>query len=94
MPLIKVKKHFQITLPSSLRKNLRIVEGDYLEAEKQDSQLVLKPVKMVPTDEAYFHSKEWQRGEAQADEDIKKEEVIGPFDNIADSLTALKKAKI
>lgn len=94
MSLIKVKKHFQITLPSNLRKNLRIAEGDYLEAQKQDSQLILKPVKMVPTDEAYFHTKEWQKGEAKADKDIKKGDVLGPFANIADGLKALKKAKI
>ena len=94
MPLIKVKKHFQITLPSKLRKNLRIAEGDYLEVEKQDSQLILKPVKMVPTDEAYFHTKEWQKGEAQADKDRKKGEVLGPFGNLKNGLEALKTAKI
>ena len=94
MPLIKVKKHFQITLPSNLRKNLRIAEGDYLEVEKQDSQLILKPVKMVPTDEAYFHTKEWQKGEVQADKDRKKGDVLGPFDNLKNGLKALKTAKI
>ena len=94
MPLIKVKKHFQITLPRNLRKNLRIAESDYLEAKKQGSQLILKPVKMVPTEEAYFHTKEWQKGEAKADKDIKKGDVLGPFANIADGLKARKKAKI
>jgi AbrB family looped-hinge helix DNA binding protein len=94
MPLIKVKQNYQITIPNSLRKNLNIAVGDYLEVEKQDSELILKPVKMVPTDEAYFHTKEWQKGEKQADKDLKKGNVLGPFDNLADGLKALKTAKI
>jgi antitoxin MazE len=94
MPLIKVKKNFQITIPTTLRRTLKIAEGDYLEVEKQDSELILKPVKMVHPDQAYFFTKEWQEGEAQADEDIAKGEVLGPFDDIKKGLKALKTAKI
>jgi len=94
MPLIKVKQNYQITIPNSLRKNLNIAVGDYLEVEKQDSELILKPVKMVPTDEAYSHTKEWQKGEKKADKDLKKGDVLGPFDNLADGLKALKTTKI
>jgi AbrB family looped-hinge helix DNA binding protein len=94
MPLIKVKHNYQITIPNSLRKTLNIAEGDYLEVERQDSQLILKPVKMIPTDEAYFHTKEWQKGEKQADKDRKKGDVLGPFDNLKHGLKALKTAKI
>lgn len=94
MPLIKVKHNYQITIPNSLRKKLNIAVGDYLEAEKQNGDLVLKPVKMVHSDQAYFYTKEWQKGEAKADKDIKKGDVIGPFENIEDGLKALKKAKI
>jgi AbrB family looped-hinge helix DNA binding protein len=94
MPLIKVKQNYQITIPNCLRKNLNIAVGDYMEVEKQDNELILKPVKMVHADEVYFHSKEWQKGEKQADKDIKKGDVLGPFENIADGLKALKKAEI
>ena len=94
MPLIKVKRHYQITLPTALRKTLKIAEGDYLEVEKQDSELILKPVKMIHPDEAYFYSKEWQEGEKRADEDIRKGEVLGPFTKIKDGLKVLKTAKI
>jgi AbrB family looped-hinge helix DNA binding protein len=94
MPLIKVKKNFQVTIPTTLRKTLKIAVGDYLEVEKQGSELVLKPVKLVHPDQAYFFSKEWQEGEARADEDIAKGDVVGPFKNIKDGLKALKTAKI
>jgi AbrB family looped-hinge helix DNA binding protein len=94
MPLIKVKQNYQITLPNSLRKYLNIAVGDYMEVEKQDGELVLKPVKMVHPDQAYFYTKEWQEGEADADKDIAKGDVLGPFDNITDGLDALKSTKI
>ena len=94
MALIKVKKNFQITLPNRLRRTLKIAVGDYLEVERQDSELVLKPVKMIHPDQAYFYTREWQEGETQADEDIEKGKVLGPFDNIKKGLKALKTAKI
>ncbi len=92
MALVKIRQNFQITIPAEVRKNVRV--GDYLDIEKKDGELVLKPVKMVHFDEAYFHSKEWQDAEAEADRDIASGKTVGPFDNIDDALTALKKAKI
>jgi len=94
MPLIKVRQNFQITIPNSLRKYLKIGEGDYLEAERHNGEIVLKPVKMVQPDQAYFYTKEWQESEAEADRDIANGDVLGPFDNIEDALKTLKTAKI
>jgi len=94
VPLIKVKQNYQITIPNSVRKDLKIGVGDYMEVEKQSGNLVLKLVKLVHPDQAYFYTEEWQKGEAQADEDIAKGEVLGPLDNLEDSLDALKTAKI
>ena len=79
MPLIKVNQNYQITIPNSVRKDLKITVGDYLEVEKQSGNLVLKLVKLVHPDQAYFYTEEWQKGEAQADEDIAKGEVTGSF---------------
>ena len=93
MPLVKVKKHSQITIPHDIRRKLKIVEGDYLEIEEHNNELVLRPVKMIHPDEAYFHTKEWQAGEREADKDITEGNVIGPFDNIKDALKALKTTK-
>ena len=57
MPLIRVKKNFQITIPTALRNALKIAVGDYLEVERQDCELILKPVKLVHPDQAYFSLK-------------------------------------
>jgi antitoxin MazE len=92
MALVKVRQNYQITIPAEVRKNMKV--GDYLDIEKKDGELVLKPVRVVHPDHAYFYTKEWQEGEAQADRDIAAGKTIGPFDNIDDALDALKKAKI
>ncbi len=94
MELVRVKRHYQITLPAGLRKKLNIDIGDYMEVENKNGDIVMRPVKVIHPDQEYFYTKEWQEGEAQADKDIAKGDVVGPFDNIKDSLKALKKAKI
>ena len=94
MPLVKIKEHYQITIPNSLRKNFNIAVGDYMELEKKNGEIILKPVKLVHPEQAYFYSKEWQQGETEADKDIANGDVLGPFDNLKESLKALKTAKL
>ena len=55
MVLVKVRRAAQITLPAEIRKQLEIAEGDYLEAEVVDGNVLLKP---VPADE---RSRAWQQ---------------------------------
>ena len=43
MPLVKVIRHGQITLPADLREELDIKEGDYLEAELEGEAIILRP---------------------------------------------------
>jgi len=94
MELVRIKRHYQITLPAVLRKKLNIDIGDYMEVENKNGDIVMRPVKVIHPDQEYFYTREWQEGEAQADKDIAKGDVVGPFDNIKDNLKALKKAKI
>lgn len=93
MSLVKVRRNHQITLPHDLRVKLHIAEGDYVEVEEKKGLIVLRPVKVVPSDQAYFHTRQWQAGEAEADQDIAKGRLVGPFDNAKDALKALKKSR-
>ena len=47
MPLIKVIRNGQVTLPAGIRKMLHVADGDYLEAEVSDGMLTLRPVAIV-----------------------------------------------
>ena len=91
MELVKVKKNYQITIPQNLRRIFRLVVGDYVEMGIKDDALVIRPVKVVHPDQAYFFTKEWQEKEAEADQDIAEGKLAGPFDNAPDALRALKK---
>ena len=90
MSLVRVKRHCQITLPSLVRKKFSINEGDYLEIDEIDGNMVLKPVKMVHPDQSYFYTKEWQANEAEADKDMAEGKVSGPFDNVEGLIKALE----
>ncbi len=57
MPLIHVKKNYQITIPSRLRNALKIKEGDLMEAEVEGESIVLKPKAIV--DKAEIKRQEW-----------------------------------
>jgi hypothetical protein len=53
--------------------NLR--PGDKLEIEEKDGRIILTPVVVIPRDQMWFYSKEWQQGEARVDKDIREGKV-------------------
>ncbi|MBU1626099.1 AbrB/MazE/SpoVT family DNA-binding domain-containing protein [bacterium] len=88
MSLLQLRKHHQITLPAKIRKALRLKEGDYLEAEVVDGEILLRPKELIDKDQAWFWTKEWQEGEREADEDMKAGRVKA-FDNVEDLIEEL-----
>ena len=94
MELMKIRKNYQLTIPRNLRNKFNLLEGDYVEVDTRNEFIVLRPVKVIQPDKEYFFTKEWQKKEAEADEDIRKGDVFGPFENAADAVKALKTAKI
>ena len=69
--LSKVTRHGQVTLPAAVRKELNIEEGDLVEIQVVDDRAVLVPKKLVDKSQAYFWTDDWQKGEAEAEADIK-----------------------
>lgn len=68
--LISVRKNAQITLPASIRRKAHLEEGDLLEAEVRDDEIVLRPKKLIDKSQAWFWSEEWQAAEKAAQSDI------------------------
>jgi len=60
MPLVKVLRSGQVTLPAELRKALALHEGDLLEAEVVEGALQLKPVTVIGRAEAWRKIREAQ----------------------------------
>jgi len=85
-------KH-QITIPKDIFETLNLEVGDFLEARIKNDTVVLAPKKLIPKDQAWFWTEEWQKGEKEADEDIKAGRLIGPFNSVKEFKKALKKKR-
>ena len=86
--LSRVTRHGQITLPATVRKELDIQEGDLVEIEVVDDRAVVTPKKLVDKSQAYFWTEEWQKGEAEAEADIRAGRVK-TFDSVEELLEDL-----
>ena len=63
-------KH-QLTLPKEIMKAARLSAGDPLEVIYKDDTIILRPQVHIPRDQAWFWTKEWQKGELEAEADIR-----------------------
>src|SRR5947209_4457913 len=85
--LVKIQRKGQMTLPSHLRAAIGVGEGDRLEATVQRGRIVLTPTVVI--DRSKFQNADGEYTPAQrrvidarlaeAEEDIKKGRVHGPF---------------
>jgi AbrB family looped-hinge helix DNA binding protein len=69
---MRVRPKGQLTLPDTIRRELHLEEGDYLEVAVEDGAIVMRPKKLIDADQAWFWTDAWQRGEREASEDIAK----------------------
>jgi AbrB family looped-hinge helix DNA binding protein len=61
----------QVTLPNEVRNALHIEPGDEVEFVVLESgDVVMRGMKMIPADQAWFWTESWQRGEREAEADI------------------------
>ena len=91
MPAVKIGPKHQITIPREVFDSMHLEVGDFLETHMKDNAIILVPKKLVPKDQEWFWSKEWQEMEKEADKAIAKGEIIGPFSKASDAVKALKK---
>ncbi|OIN99858.1 hypothetical protein COY52_11450 [Candidatus Desantisbacteria bacterium CG_4_10_14_0_8_um_filter_48_22] len=88
--VVRIKTKYQIVIPVALRKKLSFKIGDLLEARVKGDEVLLKPVKTISKDQAWFWTERWQKMEKEAQEDIDAGRVE-EFNNIDDLIKALKK---
>jgi AbrB family looped-hinge helix DNA binding protein len=79
----------QLTLPRRALARLRLREGDYLELRLEKDRIELIPLALIPRDQLWFWSPEWQAGEREAEEDIAKGR-LKEFKNARDAIKWLR----
>ncbi len=70
--IMKISHQGQIRIPKKIMISLGIEEGDYLEVDIQENQIILKPRKLIDPSQGWYWTKEWQEMESEVDEEIKK----------------------
>ena len=91
--ITKIGPKHQVTIPKEVFEGLGLGTGDYLEVAMQERRILMTPQKLIPKDDAWFYTKEWQAKEREADEDIARGDVDGPFDSSKDLIAYLRKLK-
>lgn len=79
MQAVKVGVSRQVAIPKKLHDQLGLSPGDYLEIEVRGNQIILTPKQLV------------DKRLADAEEDIRKGRVHGPYSNAADAKKALRR---
>lgn len=69
--LTQLRGRSQITIPKNIIESLGLKEGDNLNIEIENGKIIVKPVVMIPKDQAWFWTDEWQEAEKEVAEDIK-----------------------
>jgi len=66
-----LRRKNQITLPQEVREALRLSEGDEVEFRvHSDGEVTLRGMTVIPTDQRWFWTEEWQAGEKEASAEI------------------------
>ncbi len=55
-----------ITVPQEVRDELNLREGDSLLLTVEDGRIVLTPAALIPRDQAWFWTEDWQARESEA----------------------------
>jgi antitoxin PrlF len=59
-----------VTIPQAIRDELGLIVEDQFLVTVEDGRIVLSPATLVPRDQAWFWTVEWQAREAEADADL------------------------
>lgn len=89
----KIGPKHQVTIPKEIFFGLNLAIGDYLEFQLKEHSVHVVPKKLIPKEDEWFHSPEWQAKEREADTAIQQGNVSRPFKSAAALLKHLNKTK-
>jgi len=91
MPTImKISPQGQIRIPKKIMITLGIEQGDYVELDIEESQIVLKPRKLIDPSQGWYWTKEWQEIETDVDKEIENNQLSAKFESAEEGIKWLK----
>ena len=69
---IRMGSKNQVTIPHRISKALRLRKGDHMLIRLVDRKVELVPARLIPKDQLWFWTPEWQQKEREADEEISR----------------------
>lgn len=67
---VRVGAKHQITVPRRISKALHLKKGDHMLVRLVDHRVEMIPASLIPKDQLWYWTREWQKKEREADEDI------------------------
>ena len=61
MGLTKIGPKHQVTIPKDVFDLLKLQTGDFLDVQIKDAVITMVPKKLIPKDQAWFYTPEWQQ---------------------------------
>jgi AbrB family looped-hinge helix DNA binding protein len=87
----RVRPKGQVTLPGEIRELLKLNEGDDLAFSlNEQGQIIVSRLEVIPPDQAWFWSEQWQKAERDAQADIEAGRVRRHA-NMDEAISALEK---
>jgi AbrB family looped-hinge helix DNA binding protein len=86
---IFVQKRNLISLPREIREHLNINEGDVLDIRIENNKIIIEPMKLVPSSQAYFWSDKVQSDMLEAKNDVDSGNVR-EFNSVNEFLDGIK----
>lgn len=86
---IFVQKRNLISIPRDIREQLNINEGDVLDVKMDNNRIIIEPMKLVPSSQAYFWSESTQNDMLEAKNDVDSGNVR-EFNTINEFLDGIK----
>lgn len=93
MSFTRIGPKHQVTIPKDVFARLKLGVGEFLDVRVTGSTITMVPAKLIPKEQAWFHTPEWQAREREADQAIASGEVSGPFASAEQLLRRLGKRR-
>jgi antitoxin MazE len=86
---VRVGAKHQVTIPSRISRALRLKKGDHLMMRLVGGRVEMVPATLIPKDQLWFWSREWQEKEREASQEIARGNVK-EFDSVDELIKDLK----